>query len=172
MAVKYITEVLKEINEDPTLLQSTYKKQGSGSPLEKVFQHAFLPEQKFILPDGEPPFKKDGAPIGMTPANFIQEVRKFYIFCRKDLSSAKRETLFIQLLEGIHPEEAKILIAIKDQNLTKLYPKITRKVLADSGYLPPLTKEEEKEEVKKPKRAVKSRKRPVQDPSPESPEPQ
>lgn len=159
MAVKHINEVLKEINDDPSLLHSTYKKQGDGSPLEKIFQYAFLPEQKFILPDGEPPFKKEAAPIGMTPANFIQEIRKFYIFCRKDLSSAKRETLFIQLLEGIHPEEAKILIAIKDQNLSKLYPNITRKVLADAGYLPPLTPEEAKEAVKKPKKPARSRKR-------------
>jgi hypothetical protein len=46
------------------------------------------------------------------------------------------------LLEGVHPEEAKVLIAIKDQKLTKLYPKITHKLVSDAGIIPaPVAKE-------------------------------
>lgn len=149
---KYITEVLKDINDDPSLLQSTYKMHGDGGPLGLIFRHAFMAEGKFILPSDKPPFKPAAEPIGMTPARFITETRKFYLFCRQDLKSIKRETMFIQLLEGIHPEEAKILMAIKDQNLTSLYPNITRKAVADAGYIPALTPDQlaaEKQEVKK-----------------------
>lgn len=149
---KYVTEVLKEINNDPSLLYSTYKMCGDGGPLGLIFKHAFTAQGKFILPDGEPPYKKAPEPMGMTPAQFITETRKFYLFCRKDLKPIKRETLFVQMLESIHPDEAKILMAIKDQTLTKLYPNITRQVVADAGYIPQLTKEElkaEEQEVKK-----------------------
>lgn len=157
---KYITEVLKEINTDPSLFETEYKKVGDGGPLGIIFKHAFTAEGKFILPDGEPPYKKAAEPMGMTPAKFIQEVRKFYLFSRKDLTSAKREVLFIQLLEGIHPEEANILIAIKDQQLTKLYPNITRERVAAAGFIPQVTPEQQKEEGTQVKKSVRPRGRP------------
>jgi hypothetical protein len=139
---KYVTEVLKDINADPSLLHTTYKVHGDGGPLGLIFRHAFMAEGKFILPSDEPPYKKASEPLGMTPSQFITETRKFYLFCRADLKSIKREQLFIQMLESVHPDEAKILMAIKDQNLTKLYPNITRQVLVDAGYIPALTKQQ------------------------------
>jgi hypothetical protein len=42
------------------------------------------------------------------------------------------------LLESIHPDEAKVMIAVKDQKLDKLYKKITRKVVEQAGIVPPL----------------------------------
>lgn len=122
MAAKFITEILQEVNDDITKV-SQYQF------LNAVFQYAFLPEKKFILPEGEPPYKKDAAPQGMSVSNFYQEIRRFYIFTRSDLSSVKRESLFISMLEGLHPSEAEILILIKDQNLSSKYPNITSELL-------------------------------------------
>lgn len=135
---KFVTEVLKEINADPQLLQTTYRKIGNGGPLALLFKHAFLPEGKFLLPEGNPPYRPNTNPIGMTPAIFQQEIPKLYVFCRRDLTPVRRENIFIQLLEAVHPTEAAVLLAIKDQNLPKLYPNITREVLAAAGFLPPL----------------------------------
>lgn len=149
---KFITEVLKEINDDVSLFDTTYKKVGNGGPLAVLFKHAFTAEGKFLLPDGAPPYRENANPIGMTPAIFQQEIMKFYVFCRKDLTPMKRETLFIQLLESLHPSEAKILIAIKDQKLTELFPNITRVKVAEAGFIPALPPEviaAEKKEVKK-----------------------
>lgn len=131
---QYITEVFKEINTNPELLQTKYACRGDGGPLGIIFFHAFVPQGKFLLPDDVPPFKKAAEPMGMTPARFITETRKFYVFCRTDLRPFKRESLFIQLLEGIHPEEANILLAIKNQTLTKLYPNITAAAVTAGGY--------------------------------------
>lgn len=139
---KFITELFKEINDDISLFNTTYKKVGNGGPLAVLFKHAFTAEGKFLLPDGEPPYKPNPNPQGMTQAIFQQEINKFYVFCRADLKPAKREVMFVQLLENIHPSEAKILLAIKDQKLTSLYPNITRKVVADAGFIPPLTPEQ------------------------------
>lgn len=128
---KHIPEILEECNKDVTLLEG-YK---TNAALKFIFEYAFMPEKKFLLPDGDPPYKEDAAPIGMTPANFTQETKKLYVYLRADLKPLRRETLFIQLLESIHPSEAKVLLAVKDQKLNKLYKNITAKVAAEYGFI-------------------------------------
>jgi hypothetical protein len=39
--------------------------------------------------------------------------------------------MFIQILEGLHPEEAKVLCLVKDKNLTSKY-KITKDIVSDA----------------------------------------
>jgi hypothetical protein len=129
---KYISEVLNEINEDPKKLDE-YKKDKS---MDLFFKYAFDPKGKFILPDGIPPYRPDAAPLGMSPAVFWQEVNRFYVFCRTDIKAIKREQLFISMLESVHPDEAKIMIAVKDQTVTKLYKKITKKLIESAGIIP------------------------------------
>jgi hypothetical protein len=73
----------------------------------------------------------------MSPAILTQELRRFYIFLRTDLKPIKREALFISLLESVHPSEAKLIIAIKDQKLHKLYKKVTRKAVEAAGFIAP-----------------------------------
>lgn len=146
MSSKLITELLEDINADTANIEK-YKTNGA---LKILFEYAFDPEKKFDLPAGDPPFKPDAAPIGMSPGNLHMEMRKLYIYCRKDLTPLRRETLFVQLLENIHPSEATVVLAIKDQNLTKLYPKITHKLVYEAGMIAaaPATK------VKTPKKSV------------------
>ena len=134
MATRFLPEMLEEINTDPKLLQTKYR---GNSALKIIFEYAFLPEKKFLLPEDEPPYRPDAAPIGMSPAILTQELRRFYVFLRKDLKPIKREALFISLLESVHPTEAKLIIAIKDQKLNKLYKKITRKVVETAGFIAP-----------------------------------
>jgi len=128
---KHIPEILKEINDNPKNLNEYI----NNYAIKMLLQYAFSPNAKLLLPDGSPPYKKDAAPIGMTPANFYQHIKKLYVFLRKDLSAVRREQLFIQMLEGIHESEAEILIAVKDQCLTKLYPNITAKLVASHGII-------------------------------------
>jgi hypothetical protein len=131
---KYTVELLKEINENPDLLAQHTQ----NNALRVTFQYAFDPALKMNLPEGDPPFKPDSNPLGMSPANYQQETRRFQIFLRTDeqLSRLRRETLFVQLLEGLHPSEAKLLLALKDQNLTSVYPNITADLLKKHGFLP------------------------------------
>lgn len=140
MATKYLTEILDEVNKDPSLLA----KYRDYVPLKFIFQHAFIPEQKFDLPAGDPPFKPDPAPIGMSPANLIMETKKLYVFTKaKELNRVRKEQLFIQLLENVHPSEAKLLLAVKDQKLNKLYKKVTADLAADYGFIPRQAKDGE-----------------------------
>ena len=140
---KYLPQMLEEINNDPKAINN-YK---DDFLLKVVFAHSFLPNYKCILPEGEPPFKPAAEPIGMTPTNLFNECKRFYVFAREDLTAIKREGLFISLLEGIHPSEAKILIAMKDQTLHKMYPKVTWKLVSDAGIIPAPAKKEKKVET-------------------------
>jgi hypothetical protein len=44
----------------------------------------------------------------------------------------KKETLFIQMLEGLSADEAKLLLGIKDKNLNNLYKGLTSAVVKES----------------------------------------
>jgi len=133
MATRYMTEILEEVNKDT----SNLKKYTDNIALKLLFQYAFIPEKKFELPEGDPPFKPDPAPIGMTRGNFIQEIRRWYVFTKeRPLAKVRKEQLFIQLLESIHPSEAKLLIAIKDQKLNSLYKNLTQDVVSQYGFIP------------------------------------
>ena len=65
-------------------------------------------------------------------ASIRKEYTKFYNFLKggnSGLSSLRRETMFINILEGLHPLEAEILILVKDKKLTDKY-KITKEIVA------------------------------------------
>ena len=133
MATKFIVEILEEVNADTSALEK-YK---TNAALKYIFEYAFIPEKKFDLPEGDPPFKPDPAPIGMSPANFTQETKKLYVFTKeRPLKAVRREQLFIQLLENVHPSEAKLLLAVKDQKLNKLYKNITSELAVEYGFIP------------------------------------
>lgn len=131
---KYIPEILQEISDD----RKTIVKYKDNGAIKILMYHAFDPYGKFILPKGKPPFTPRPEPLGMTPTNFLQEMRRLYIFTRADLKPLKRETLFIGMLEGLHPSEAEILIAVKDQRLHRLYKWVNRKLCEDNGIIKPL----------------------------------
>jgi len=53
-----------------------------------------------------------------------REAKNFYRFIRggqDSLSNLRRETFFINILEGLHPLEAEILILVKDKRLEEQY---------------------------------------------------
>ena len=65
-------------------------------------------------------------------ASIRKEYTKFYNFLKggnDSLSNLRRETMFINILEGLHPLEAEILILVKDKKLSEKY-KITKEIAA------------------------------------------
>jgi len=60
-----------------------------------------------------------------------RESNNFYHFVRGGndrMSNIRRETMFINILQGLHPLEAEIVCLVKDGNLSDVY-KITREVV-------------------------------------------
>ena len=76
------------------------------------------------IPDGSVPYKPNEAPKGTEHTSLRSEQKRFYNFVvggNDKLSKTRRETIFIQILEGLHPEEAYLLILVKDKQLTSRY---------------------------------------------------
>ena len=63
-----------------------------------------------------------------------RESRHFYRFIKggdDSLNQMRRETMFINILQGLHPLEAEILTLCKDKKLGEVY-KITKEVVAEA----------------------------------------
>jgi hypothetical protein len=63
-----------------------------------------------------------------------KEYTRFYNFIRggnDGLSSLRRETMFINMLQGLHPLEAEILILVKDKRLETKY-KISKQIVSEA----------------------------------------
>ena len=63
-----------------------------------------------------------------------RESKNFYNFIRGGndaMSNIRRETMFINILQGLHPLEAEILCLVKDGNLEDKY-KITKEIVSEA----------------------------------------
>jgi len=63
-----------------------------------------------------------------------REAKNFYHFVKggnDGLNAIRRETMFINILEGLHPLEAEIVCLVKDKRLDEKY-KITKEIVAEA----------------------------------------
>lgn len=87
-----------------------------------------------VLPQGEVPFKPNESPLGTDHSSLRREFKHFYNFVKggnDTLPSIRRETIFIQILEGLHPDEAEVLCLVKDKQLQSKY-KITKELVSEA----------------------------------------
>ena len=109
---------------DKVRVLSQYNSDG----LRWVLRSGLDPAVKWLLPKGKPPFIPNDAPDGTEHTRLAREYRTLdnYISvngvpAKPDLNQNRRETLFIQLLEGLSVGEAELVLACKDRNLAKIY---------------------------------------------------
>ncbi len=77
-----------------------------------------------LLPEGEVPYRPNENPLGTDHSSLRRDYRNLYNFVKggnDSLSKIRRETIFIQILESLHPLEADILVLVKDKNLENKY---------------------------------------------------
>ena len=94
--------------------------ENESKPLKEILKYAFHPDIKFALPPGKPPYKTIGSPDEYNPTYLYPNIRKFYLYIEgghDGLTQLRREQLFIQMLESLHPKEAEVVIQIKDKKL-------------------------------------------------------
>ena len=106
----------------------------SNDALKTLFIWNFDDTVISMVPEGEVPYKENEVPVGTDHTSLRKEYKHLYNFVKggnDGLSSLRRETMFIQILEGLHPEEAKILCLVKDKRLSEQY-KITYDVVREA----------------------------------------
>jgi len=77
-----------------------------------------------LLPSGEVPYQPNESPLGVDHSSLRRDYKNLYNFVKggnDSLSKIRRETIFIQILESLHPNEANVLILVKDKNLEDKY---------------------------------------------------
>lgn len=104
----------------------------NNSPaLQTVLRYAFDPTIVWDLPAGDPPYKP--CPYPAQEMRLMSETRRLYLFVKggnPNLTKIKREALYIELLESIHPEDAKLLNAVKSKKIP--YKGITAKLVKEA----------------------------------------
>ena len=153
MAERLISEVLNKAGELKTKKEKVvYLSANNSRPLRSVLKGSFDNTVQFNLPEGIPPYRKDDAPKGFEISNLHRICRRFKYFNKggvgDGMSSTRREKMFIDCLESLHPDEAEVMLAMKNKKLDKLYPGISATLVSE--IWPNLLVE-----IKKPTRAKK-----------------
>ena len=115
-----IAEILEGCSKLPKIEDKVnYLRQHDCLPLRVVLQYALDYRVEWLLPIGTPPYKptehldQEG--------NLYRNIRKVNLFVKggdhPDLHPIKRETLFIQFLEGLAPKDAELICAVKDKKI-------------------------------------------------------
>lgn len=112
-------EILKLVSEQKTeeAKIGMLRKYGSEN-LCTLINLAFDKNAPWDLPEGDPPYKPNPYP---DQQNRLQsEFRRMYLFMKDgnpNLTKLRREVLFIEFLESIDPEDAKLILAVKANKL-------------------------------------------------------
>ena len=104
--------------------------------LRQVLKGAFDPNIEWLLPKGtDVHYTVNEAPIGTEHTLLSQEAKRLYLFTKggdNSLTQKKRETLFIQMLEGLSAEEAKFLITVVNKRVNNEYKGFTANLVKEA----------------------------------------
>ena len=104
--------------------------------LRMVLKGAFDPNIKWLLPKGDDiPYTPNDAPIGTEHTILSQEAKRLYLFTEggdNTISQNKRETTFVQMLEGLSAEEAEFLVAVVNKKVNNKYKGFTANLVKEA----------------------------------------
>lgn len=129
MAVDTYTPLFSEVLDKVAKLKTKEEKiahlrKYNTDALRMVIKSSFDPKIEWSLPEGEVPYTPTDAPEGTEHTLLAHEARKLYHFIKggnPQLTQSKREAMFVQMLEGLHESEARLLVAAKDKKLHQVY---------------------------------------------------
>lgn len=156
-----MSEVFQRVSNAKTKAEKIQILQEYKSPaLTKLLLCNFAKSIRFCFPSGKTPYTAVERPKGIEHQFMFTEhrlIEKFiakkvngvvYYGCsnstRPRIQQLKKENLWLQLLEGLHPEEAEVMDLIKDKQLTSKY-KITRQNVIEA--FPELKLQDEPDEA-------------------------
>ena len=146
-----VSEILDKFEEAKTREEKiAVLKNNVTDPLLVLLRLNYDHMLKMALPEGEPPFRKDtDKPIGYSESSLQLELRRFYVWLEPstNLPSLKKESLFVNMLEGIHWTEAEALCLAKDRKLHTKYKSLKEDIVREAFPLaltpkPPVEKTE------------------------------
>ena len=133
-----ISEILDKVSKVKTKQEKVNILREHNHPsLRMVIKSSFDANIEWALPEGEVPFTRNDAPEGTEHASLSYESRKLYHFIKggnPQISQNKRESMFVQMLEGLHESEADVLVAAKDKKLHQVYKGLSAPVVKEAFH--------------------------------------
>ena len=130
-----LSEVLAKVSKQRTKAKKIQVlKENESLHLKSVLIWNFDDTVVSVLPEGPVPFDKNEAPAGTEHTYLAHEYKILYNFIKGGndfIKPVKREQLFLQLLEGLHEDEAEVICLMKDKKLTDKY-KVTKAVVTEA----------------------------------------
>tara|TARA_B100001113_G_scaffold349225_1_gene344291 strand:- start:4063 stop:4497 length:435 start_codon:yes stop_codon:yes gene_type:complete len=130
-----LSEVLQKAHNAKTKAEKVnILRKNKSDALVSVFIINFDESVVPVVPLGEDvPYRKNEAPAGTEHSKLEHEARILFHFFKggSKLTPIKRETMFIQLLEGLHQDEAEVVIKAVNKTLHKRY-KITQSCVKEA----------------------------------------
>jgi len=131
-----ISEIFTKINnakDKPKKIEVLRQYDSPG--MRMILKGAFDPKIEWELPEGTPPYIENEAPAGTEHTYLEVEAKRLYNFAKggnDTINKIRKETLFIQMLEGLHASEAKVLIDVKNKSLNKTYKGLTSDMVKEA----------------------------------------
>ena len=100
-----------------------------------VIKASFDPNIVWVMPAGDVPYEPNDSPAGTEHTRLSTEAKKLYRYIRGGdnvTPQFKKEQMFIQLLEGLHESEAKLICNIKDKKLHQVYKGLSASVVQEA----------------------------------------
>lgn len=130
------SEILDKVHKAKTKDQKvSILKQNNSEGLRMVLKSSFDPKIEWAIPEGEVPYRANDVPAGTEHTVLAMEAKKLWHFIKgadKTTPQHKKETMFIQMLEGLHDSEAKLLIAAKDKKVHQMYKGLSTNVVKEA----------------------------------------
>ena len=131
-----LSEILRKVSNAKTKAEKVILlRENNSSALRMLLIWNFDESVISMVPEGDVPYTPNDAPVGTDHTRLEQESKGFYRFVKggqDSLKSLKRESMFVQLLEGLAAEEAELLCLIKDGQLNTKYKRITKAVVQEA----------------------------------------
>ena len=131
-----LSEILRKVSNAKTKAEKVILlRENNSSALRMLLIWNFDESVISMVPEGDVPYTPNDAPAGTDHTRLEQEARGLYRFVKggqDSLKSLKRESMFVQLLEGLSAEEAELLCLVKDGNLNSKYKRITKAVIQEA----------------------------------------
>ena len=131
-----ISEVLQKAHNAKTkAAKIKILKENKTPALKMIFVANFDSSLTPRIPPGEDvPYRKNEAPKGTEHTLLEKEASKLYYYFKggaDNISSMKIENMFIRLLEGLHEDEAEVVVKAINKTLHKKY-RITHAVVKEA----------------------------------------
>ena len=128
-----ISEVLDKVHKAKTKDKKiAVLREHNSDGLRMIIKSSFDPKIKWAMPQGQVPYKPNEVPEGTEHTLLMQEAKRLWHFIEgadNKTPRMRKENMFIQMLEGLHEDEAKVLCHAKDKELHKVYKGLSHEVV-------------------------------------------